>query len=90
MSTISPEIQSLIDREMAVGNYASEEDVLRQAMEALRSEREALCSDEEETLAGIRRGLADIAAGRSKTLEEFDRDFRARKGIGGFGQNDTG
>jgi hypothetical protein len=37
-------------------------------------------SSREETPAGIKRALADSAAGRFKSLEEFDRDFRARHG----------
>ncbi len=32
-------------------------------------------------LAGIRRGLADVDAGRGKPLEEFEREFRGRHGI---------
>jgi hypothetical protein len=78
--TIPTDIQSLIDQELALGHYAGPEDVLRRAMEALRNEREA--TGDAETLAGIGRGLADSAAGRYKTLEDFDRDFRARHGIG--------
>jgi PHD/YefM family antitoxin component YafN of YafNO toxin-antitoxin module len=38
-------------------------------------------TDERQALAGIRRGLADVEAGRVKPLEEFEREFRARHGI---------
>ena len=40
-------------------------------------------SDEEreETRAAIRRGLADIDAGRVRPFEEFDREFRTKHGI---------
>lgn len=37
--------------------------------------------DEQQSLAGISRGLADVKAGRGKPLEEFEREFRARHGI---------
>jgi hypothetical protein len=37
--------------------------------------------DEQQALAGIGRGLADIKAGRGKPLGEFEREFRARHGI---------
>ncbi|QEH34970.1 hypothetical protein OJF2_35150 [Aquisphaera giovannonii] len=33
------------------------------------------------TLAVIRQGLADAEAGRLRPLEEFDRDFRAKRGL---------
>ena len=37
--------------------------------------------DGRQELAGISRGLADVQAGRTKPLEEFEREFRARHGI---------
>jgi len=37
--------------------------------------------EEQETMVAIREGLDDIAAGRTKSLEEFDRDFRQRHGV---------
>ena len=48
---------------------------------------ELVCFDEQsrqpveidaEVVAGIRRGLADVRAGRMKTFAEFDADFRAK------------
>lgn len=41
----------------------------------------ALWREEQETLAAIREGLDDVAAGRTVSLEQFDRDFRRRHGI---------
>jgi hypothetical protein len=41
----------------------------------------ALWRERQDSLAAIREGLADIEAGRFKTLEEFDRDFRQRHGL---------
>jgi len=37
--------------------------------------------DSERTIRAIREGLADVAAGRTVPLEEFDRNFRKRHGI---------
>ena len=59
-------------------NLASEDIVLMSPEEAL-----VLWREEQETLAAIREGLEDVAAGRTKTLEAFDRDFRQRHGIEG-------
>jgi hypothetical protein len=38
-------------------------------------------TDMRHSLVGISRGLADVEAGRTKPLEEFEREFRARHGI---------
>jgi hypothetical protein len=35
----------------------------------------------EETLHAIQQGLADADAGRSKPLDEFDREFRRKHGL---------
>jgi predicted transcriptional regulator len=37
--------------------------------------------DRAETLRAIREGLADVEAGRTRPLEEFDREFRERRGL---------
>lgn len=37
--------------------------------------------DELEALEGIKRGLADVAAGRVKPLEQFESEFRAERGL---------
>lgn len=43
----------------------------------------ALWRQRQDDLAAIREGLADVKAGRTKSLEEFDRDFRLRHGLKG-------
>jgi Arc/MetJ-type ribon-helix-helix transcriptional regulator len=60
-------------RRMATGQYSSEDDVLRDALSALR------WRDEE--VAAIREGIEDMEAGRVQTLRKFDREFRERKNI---------
>ncbi|HTN74052.1 MAG TPA: type II toxin-antitoxin system ParD family antitoxin [Pirellulaceae bacterium] len=79
MIQMPDEIQTLIDEQLVTGRYADAEDVLRHALIALRNEHELY--DEEATLAGIKQGLADSAAGRYKSLSDYDRDFRARHGL---------
>jgi hypothetical protein len=37
--------------------------------------------EREETLRAIGLGLADVEAGRTRPLEEFDRDFRLKHGL---------
>ena len=45
-------------------------------------EYENSCEEErEETLKAIRRGLDDMYAGRTRPVEEFDREFRERYGL---------
>ena len=41
----------------------------------------ALRRKEQETIAAVRDGLADIDAGRTKPLDQFDREFRQRHGL---------
>ncbi|MEI8379920.1 MAG: hypothetical protein WCJ09_07320 [Planctomycetota bacterium] len=57
---------------------ASEAAVLMSPEEVL-----ALWRIKQENLAGIREGLDDVSAGKTKTLEMFDHDFRQRHGIAG-------
>lgn len=70
---IAPDVLRLISHELALGGYIDEQDVLRQALVALAEQRD--------TVAGIERGLADAAAGRVVSRDDFERDFRARHGI---------
>jgi hypothetical protein len=37
--------------------------------------------ERDETLQAIRQGLSDLDAGRTRPLEEFDREFRAKHGL---------
>lgn len=39
--------------------------------------------EELETLAGIRQGLADVADGRVVSLGNFEKEFRAKRGLPG-------
>lgn len=68
-----PELDRLIREELATGAYASEDDLLLEAVRSLR--------DQEELMAGIREGLDDIEAGRVRPLHEVDAELRAKYSI---------
>ena len=77
-----PDLQSLIQEQMSAGNYQSADDLLRDALVALRDQRQGLNEEEDPvTIEGIRRGLADVAAGRKRPFSEFDAEFRAKRNI---------
>jgi Arc/MetJ-type ribon-helix-helix transcriptional regulator len=64
----SPEIQRLIDQNMATGLYSSEEDVLQAALHVL--------SDYHATIADIRQGMIDYEQGRGEPLSQAMADIR--------------
>ena len=72
MSTrkLSAETIKLIADELARGEYQNEDEVVREGMKALIDRREAV--------EGLRRGLADMKAGRMRTRQAFDKAFRKR------------
>ena len=68
-----PVLDRLVREELATGVYNSEDDVLVEAMQALR--------DRDETIAGIREGLSDLDAGRVRLLSDVDAELRTKHGI---------
>jgi putative addiction module CopG family antidote len=70
---LAPDVWNEIQRQLASGSYASPDDVLREALAALRS-REA-------EVFAIQEGIDDMEAGRLTPLPEFDREFRQRNGL---------
>lgn len=68
-----PEIDRLFRDRLSSGLYSSEDEVLLEAMLALQ--------DRDEALAGAREGLADMEAGRTRSLEEVDTEIRKKHGI---------
>ena len=68
-----PVLDRLVREELATGAYNSEDDVLVEAMQALR--------DRDETIAGIREGLSDLDAGRVRLLGDVDAELRTKHGI---------
>jgi putative addiction module CopG family antidote len=65
---LAPDVREMIDGLVASGAYATEEAVLRRAIRDL--------AEHEQVMQGLREGMADVAAGRVKSLEEFDREMR--------------
>ena len=68
-----PDVQQLIRDGMALGNYATEDDVLREALHVLIQRNE--------DLAEIRAGVADMNAGRFRPIHEVDAEIRNKLGF---------
>ena len=73
MAQLPPDLDQQVKHYLASGQYQSEEDVLRDALRAL--------ADERTVLDDVRQGLADIDAGRGRSLEDIDADLRKRYNI---------
>jgi Arc/MetJ-type ribon-helix-helix transcriptional regulator len=63
---LPPELERLVKEELATGVYATEDEVLLEAMRALQ--------DRDEAIAGIQKGLADLESGRVRPLNAVDID----------------
>jgi hypothetical protein len=70
-----PVLDRLVREELATGVYNSEDDVLVEAMQALR--------DRDEAVAGVREGLSDFSAGRVRLVGDVDAELRTKYGIAG-------
>ena len=70
---LTPELERLVQEKLTSGKYESQEDVLRAALQAL--------DEQEEIVSGIQEGYDDLQAGRYKTLEEADAQFRSKHDI---------
>jgi putative addiction module CopG family antidote len=70
---LAPDVWNEIQRQIAAGGYASHDDVLREALAALRFR-------EDEVLA-IQQGIDDMEAGRALPIRDFDREFRRRNAL---------
>jgi Arc/MetJ-type ribon-helix-helix transcriptional regulator len=68
-----PEVDRLVREGLASGQYASEDDLLLEALWALR--------ERDEAMAGIRAGLADLDAGRTRSLDDVDAQLRHKYDI---------
>ena len=71
--SLTPELDRLLHEKLASGHYKSVEDVLKAAFRAL--------DEEEETIAAIQEGHEDFLAGRYRSLEEADAEFRQKHGL---------
>ena len=70
---VPPDVEHLVSEQMRQGSYASEDDVLRDALDAL-AERNA-------DLAAIRAGIEDMEAGRVQSVAEVDAQIRRNLGF---------
>ncbi len=72
MSTYSfpADVAALVHAQMATGDYRSEDDVIRHALQAL--------ADRRDDLAAIRSGIDDMEAGRTRPLEDVAREIQTR------------
>jgi len=61
----SPAVQRLLEQQMARGQYASENEVLQEALQTLREKQER-----EETIRAVREGVAAAEAGETLSVEE--------------------
>ena len=68
-----PDVQQLIRLGMAIGNYATEDDILREALDGLIQRNE--------DLAAIQAGVADMNAGRIRPIREVDAEIRSTLGF---------
>jgi putative addiction module CopG family antidote len=74
--SLTPELDRLINERLASGLYDSVEQVLTAALRALR--------EDEETIAAIAEGNEDFLAGRYRSLEESDAEFRTKRSLRPF------
>jgi Arc/MetJ-type ribon-helix-helix transcriptional regulator len=66
-----PDVDQLVRTRMATGNYGSEDDLLRHALEAL--------AEQEDDLVAVREALAELAAGDpGQPLDVAFREIRQR------------
>lgn len=70
---LTDELDRLVREKLATGAYANEEAVLRAALRSL--------DQQEATLAAIAEGYKDLQAGRHRTFEAADAEFRQQHNI---------
>lgn len=70
---ISDRWEPFIRAQLQSGRYATENEVLDEALELLERRAEA---EKAQDLEGIRRGLEDVRAGRTQPLDEAFADIR--------------
>ena len=68
-----PDVAELVREQMACGEYASEDDLLRDALHAL--------VDRSADLIAIQAGFDDMQAGRMEPLSDVDAKIRGRLGF---------
>lgn len=70
---LAADVWNEIQRQLATGAFASHDELLREALAALRFR--------DQELVAIAEGIDDFEAGRVTPAREFDRQFRQRNGL---------
>lgn len=76
---LPPDIEHSIKEHMASGDYATEIDVLREALDALGRFTHTPAEAEDEyrqTVAAVREGVADMNAGRMRPLRDLIKEAK--------------
>jgi predicted transcriptional regulator len=73
---IPAELQPFVREQLLLGCFTSEQQLVAEALQLLKSERE-------QSFEGVRLGLADAAAGRVQPLAEAFADLRREFKLGG-------
>lgn len=74
-----PDIEGLVREQMALGGYQTEDEVLRDALGALRHfapAREAAEAEFRDAVEAVKEGIADMEAGRMRPLQDVLQDAR--------------
>ena len=75
---LAPDIWNEIQRHVATGVFATPDDVLREALAALRSREEAVQREREEVRQALREATEDLNAGRYRPAADVSRDMRQK------------
>ena len=78
-----PDVAKLVEEQMAVGAYRSQDDLLRDALRAWMSSGGSSSVTIPETLVSIGRGLDEMKQGLGRPFEEFDAELRGKHKIPG-------
>jgi Arc/MetJ-type ribon-helix-helix transcriptional regulator len=70
---LPPDIDQRVQSQIALGFYQTPAEVLNDALNLL--------DERNEDIASIQRGIEDEKAGRLTSLEDFDKEMRARYGF---------
>jgi Arc/MetJ-type ribon-helix-helix transcriptional regulator len=79
-----PDVEKLLRDHMASGGYASEDEVLRDALRTLGEfvhSREEVDEECRQTVAAIQEGAADAKAGRMRPLRAINDEIRGKRCI---------
>jgi putative addiction module CopG family antidote len=71
--SLTPDLDRQLNEKLSSGRYGSIQEVLAAALRAL--------DHEEQSIAAITEGNDDFLAGRYRTLDEADAEFRQKYGI---------